>query len=462
MIGIPDRSFRTFHIIFLHADFLPMRTAVLAIGVLLAAGVFLLITCTDSSDADPAVVDSDDCGDYLTWTLFDNGHLEITGTGKMWKYTFTDDIWHGHKSEIVSVSVGDGVESIGDYAFYQCSALTSVDLPDSLKTICDYAFSDCDSLVSVSFPEGIKEIHNGAFKGCTSLVSVTLPDSVTGIYSYTFRSCTALEEIDMGSSVGWVGNGAFTDCSSLRTVHLPDSLGTLNDHFCGCTSLESVTVGEGNTSFAAVDGILYSKDLKTLVVYPAGRTDAYFAIPYHVTGIGYEAFTECPSLTAVRLTKPLSFSSFSFVDCTSLDTVYVPCDGSVSITAGSDDCGSIAKYASAVVTAHDYVTVFSWAEDGSSCSVDLTCPHNPSHTDVADAVVTSVVKTEPTEITKGVTEYTATFVSGGITYTDKMELEDIPVVVPDTPVLVWVAVAVVVAAVLGAAAYFIILRKGSA
>lgn len=439
-----------------------MRTAVLAIGVLLAAGAFLLVSGTGSSDADPSVLDSDTCGADLTWTLFDNGHLEITGTGKMWKYASTEDIWHGHKSEIVSVSVGDGVESIGDYAFYQCSALTSVDLPDSLKTIYDYAFYDCDSLVSVSFHEGIKEIHNGAFNGCTSLVSVTLPDSVTGIYSHTFRGCTALEEFDMGSSVGWIGNDAFTDCSSLRTIHLPDSLGTLNDRFLGCTSLESVTVGEGNTSFAAVDGILYSKDLKTLVVYPAGRTDAYFAIPDHVTGIGYKSFAECPSLTAVRLPAPLSFISPSFADCTSLDTVYVPCDGSVSITAGSNDCGMIAKYASAVVTAHDYAAVFSWAEDGSSCSVDLTCPHNPSHSDVADAAVTSVVKTEPTETAKGVTEYTATYVSGGITYTDKMELEDIPVAVPDTPVSVWVAVAIVVAAVLGAAVYFIIVRKGSA
>lgn len=416
-----------------------MRTAVLAIGVLLAAGVFLLISSTDNSDADSAVVDSDYCGDYLTWTLFDNGHLEITGTGNMWEYSFTDDIWHGHKSEIVSVSVGDGVESIGDYAFYQCSALTSVDLPDSITLIRGYVFCDCNSLVSV-----------------------TLPDSVTGIYSYTFYGCTALEEIDMGSSVGWIGNDAFTDCSSLRTIHLPDSLGALNDHFRGCTSLESVTVGEGNTSFAAVDGILYSKDLKTLKLYPAGRTDALFTIPKHVTVLDYRSFVECPSLTAVRLTAPLSFNSPSFVDCTSLDTVYVPCDGSVSITAGSDDCGRIAKYASAVITAHDYAAVFSWAEDGSSCTVDLTCPHDPSHTDVADAVVTSVVKTEPTETTKGVTEYTATYVSGGITYTDKMELEDIPMVVPDTPVLVWVAVAIVVAAVLGAAAYFIIVRKGSA
>ena len=416
-----------------------MRTAVLAIGVLLAAGVFLLVSGIGSSDADPSVLDSGSCGDDLTWTLYDNGHLEITGTGDMWNYSSTDDIWHGHKSEIVSVSVGDGVKSIGDFAFYQCSALTSVDLPDSIMLIRGEAFLYCDSLVSV-----------------------TLPDSVTGIYSYTFYGCTALEEIDMGSSVGWIGNDAFTDCSSLRTIHLPDSLGDLHDHFLGCTSLESVTVGEGNTSFAAVDGILYSKDLKTLKLYPAGRTDAFFAIPEHVTVLDYRSFVECPSLTAVRLTKPLTFNFPSFVDCTSLDTVYVPCDGSVSITAGSDDCGRIAKYASAVMTAHDYAAVFSWAEDGSSCSVDLTCSHDPSHTDVADAVVTSVVKTEPTETTKGVTEYTATYVSGGVTYTDKMELEDIPVVVPETPVLVWVAVAIGVAAVLGAAAYLMIVRKGSA
>ena len=74
-----------------------------------------------------AILDSGQCGDNLNWQLYDDGTLEIYGTGKMWNYVL--DIYQApwakeHSSELKSLIIGDGVSSIGYYAFYNCSGLS--------------------------------------------------------------------------------------------------------------------------------------------------------------------------------------------------------------------------------------------------------------------------------------------------------------------------------------------------
>jgi hypothetical protein len=121
---------------------------------------------------------------------------------------------------LTSVSIPDSVTNLGWGAFSGCSSLTSVNIPGGVTVIRSFAFSGCASLTSVNIPDGVTSIESAAFDDCTSLTSVTIPDSVTSVGSNAFYNCTSLTTITMPSSVTSIGSGAFSSCSALLNVYL--------------------------------------------------------------------------------------------------------------------------------------------------------------------------------------------------------------------------------------------------
>ena len=158
------------------------------------------------------------CGDNLQWKLTDEGVLTITGTGKMkdWDY-FNDSPWHENES-VKQVIIGDGVTTIGEWAFLDCSSLTSVTIPNSVTTIGKRAFSDCPYLTSVTIGNGVTTIGGMAFYRCFSLTSVTIPNSVTTIGSGAFSDCRSLTSITIPNSVTTIGNSAFYYCNEIKQI----------------------------------------------------------------------------------------------------------------------------------------------------------------------------------------------------------------------------------------------------
>ena len=88
--------------------------------------------------------------------------------------------------------VPDGIQAIGNNAFFFCDGLISITLPDSVTNIGGMAFYSCENLSSITLPDSITSIGNGSFGGCVSLTSITLPDSVTSIEDYAFVGCNDL------------------------------------------------------------------------------------------------------------------------------------------------------------------------------------------------------------------------------------------------------------------------------
>ena len=168
------------------------------------------------------------CGDNLTWAL-SGGVLTISGTGAMKNYFYYDDPapWHGDRANITSVVIGDGVTSIGSYAFYGC-ALESVTIPGSVQYINEYAFARCDPLAGVTIMEGVREIRTFAFKG-SALKSITIPGSVQRVFSGAFQECKSLESVTIMDGVEHIGASAFNDCGSIREITVPASVGEIGD-----------------------------------------------------------------------------------------------------------------------------------------------------------------------------------------------------------------------------------------
>lgn len=105
-----------------------------------------------------------------------------------------DSIIDGSITELV---IPEGVTSIGNYAFYQCTNLVSVTLPSTLKTIGQYAFYGCSSLTSITLPSGLTSIGVNAFYGCSSLGSVDVPASCTSIGSGAFGNTPKLTTLKL-------------------------------------------------------------------------------------------------------------------------------------------------------------------------------------------------------------------------------------------------------------------------
>ena len=134
------------------------------------------------------------CGPNLKWLLTDNGVLVITGKGGMYDYSdYNRSPWS--KSDIKRIIIGDGVTTIGEFAFNDCSALTSVNILNSVTTIKMQAFSNCSALTSVNIPNSVTTIGNYAFADCSALTSVTIPNSVTEIGDYAFSDCINITQI---------------------------------------------------------------------------------------------------------------------------------------------------------------------------------------------------------------------------------------------------------------------------
>jgi hypothetical protein len=147
---------------------------------------------------DMDVLDTHTLGDAVVGTLYENGDLVVSGSGPMKDYTSATVPFatlNNPNTSINKVIIKDGVTTVGDWVFYNCSSLTSVTIPDSVTSIGYSAFQNCSSLTSITIPDSVTSIGYHAFSGCSSLASVTIPDSVTSIGSSAFYDCASLTSI---------------------------------------------------------------------------------------------------------------------------------------------------------------------------------------------------------------------------------------------------------------------------
>ena len=138
-----------------------------------------------------------------------------------------------------SVTIPEGVTSIGSSAFSGCSALTSITIPEGVTSIGSSAFSGCSGLTSVTIPKGVTSIGSSAFADCSSLTSVTIPEGVTDIGMYAFCNCTKLTSIIIPEGVTILSGTTFQGCTNLSELHIPDSVSYVsNGSSVGGTVLE--------------------------------------------------------------------------------------------------------------------------------------------------------------------------------------------------------------------------------
>ena len=251
----------------------------------------------------------------------------IPGTVKV----ITQDAF-SYNTEIEKITIQYGVESIGLYAFKECSSLKEVIIPNSVITIGQEAFTGCSNLTTVQLSENIEALSVALFSGCTKLSTINIPSNLKAIYNNAFVNCSNLNNINIPAGVTSIASSAFTGCTNLknltideantsytiedgiiyaidnstlimlasvaeletitiregiqkldssalaacknmRTLNLPSSLNSITGGtFEGLKNLETINFLNGNNSYMAENGYLYSKNGRELVYVVPTKT----------------------------------------------------------------------------------------------------------------------------------------------------------------------------------------------
>ena len=146
----------------------------------------------------------------------------------------------------------------------------------------------------------VEYIHSGAFEECENLEEIVLPSGLKNIMSYTFGDCKKLKKIYISKNVEKIER----------------------EPFSGCENLLEITVDDANNEYCSIDGVLFTKDKKTLLKYPAGRPDKSYTVPDTVTEIAENAFKGCSNLEYIHLPEtPITIGNGAFQDCISLKKI---------------------------------------------------------------------------------------------------------------------------------------------
>ena len=287
----------------------------------------------------------------------------------------------GDCETLAQLSFSEGLQTIGEGAFQDCPLLTEVTLPASLTSLQWGAFFNCSALVAVNVLFRTPLDIDGATFSSRGSATLTVPNGCKGAFEKApiWGEFMAIEEVPLhnivfddeaakavcvqhfdtdgdgelsmeeAAAVTTLGNvfegnndilsfhelqyftaiteisaGAFRRCSELQSITLPAQVRTIGDAaFVGCYSLSAVNVVEDNNTFASVDGVLFSKNLQKLVLYPLSKGVDY-DIPEGTVTIGSSAFYGC-MLTNVTFPSTLvTIEEDAFAESLTLQEVILP------------------------------------------------------------------------------------------------------------------------------------------
>ena len=199
----------------------------------------------------------------------------------------------GKCTGLKKVTLKNGVRSIGEDAFRDCSSLESVIFENTvLEKISDGAFWGCSALSSIALPDSVTEIERNAFFE-TGLRNIQLPEKLTLIGGGAFCNCKNLKQVQLPPQLKELGEGAFFNCENLTQIQLPAQLNKLGtDAFRNCTSLDKIDIPAG------------LKQIESATFRNTGLTSV--TLHEGLTKIEDWAFHDCLKLKKIRIPKSVT------------------------------------------------------------------------------------------------------------------------------------------------------------
>ena len=200
-----------------------------------------------------------------------------------------------------NVQISSGLKELGDKAFDECTALEKISVDPAntaFKSDKNGVLYSKDGTQLIKYPagktdaefgisEGVEKICKDAFRACAALKRVEFPGSLREIDDSAFFDCQQLDDVKLPNGIVRIGDWAFGGCHEIKSVTLPKSVSELSETaFSYCLGLESLTVDPENSSYCSDDdGVVYTKDMTKLVVYPRGSKLTKYSVPDGVISI---------------------------------------------------------------------------------------------------------------------------------------------------------------------------------
>ena len=236
-------------------------------------------------------------------TIYCEAESKPAGWATNWNRDSRPVVWN------FSLDILDTTSNPDDFSFYTYT--------DGTAEVTGYNGTYSKIIIPSKITKDGKEytvtvIGDQAFRDNTTIVSVVIPNTVTDIESNAFRNCKNLESVEIPKSVTYIGLGPF----------------------CESNKLTEIKIDSNNKNFVAVDGVLYTADMRVLIQYPSNKADTNFTVPYGVETIEYGAFSNCPNL--ITLTIPSSTTEINWwaiCGCSNLRELFIP----ISVTSIESD-----------------------------------------------------------------------------------------------------------------------------
>lgn len=236
-----------------------------------------------------------------------------------------------------SFEITPDIKSLGISAFAY-SGLTEIIIPNTLESVSNTVFYNCRSLTKVEFEDDFchSYIPLGMFAECTNLVDVKLANNITELGTATFAQCSKLDPHSiMNQGIKVIGESAFVRNNTLVNLVIPDAVTSVgNTAFGECNKLETVKLGENtllgdavffkhyntekyissidignNKNHKLVDGVLFDKEMTTLMLYLVKLDNSNhkyrYKVPASVKRIAPCAFKNVENLRSIALPTDL-------------------------------------------------------------------------------------------------------------------------------------------------------------
>lgn len=261
----------------------------------------------------PYVVEGDETiVAVLTAVVENENYFNFISNGDGYSVSFKDEF--KSDSTVTAIKIpdtynGKPVSRVAGRAFLNAVYLEKVELGANVVAIESGAFMNCSGLKVMSITAPVNTIGFGAFAGCTRLTRIAVSDLNTcftndngdGILYeinsddeyvlVAYPAGRSDETVTVSTFVGEIKSYAFDGASRLKVINIErdNAFGTIGTYaFNGCSALEAVNVN--NDAYMSVDGVLYTADEKTLVLYPQNKAGDTFTVPDTVTKIARRAF----------------------------------------------------------------------------------------------------------------------------------------------------------------------------